>query len=67
MKLEATGSRHTKRIVDDDGKLLAMAEQYTNDLWAVVSVTDYSRLCNPVHKTAGAALRWFKSERKNGG
>ena len=60
MKLEAIGVRHCRRIVSDDGELLAMAEQYANDLWAVHSLSG-GKLCEPEHKTPTRALRWFKA------
>ena len=65
MKLEAIGVKHCRRIVADDGELLAMAEQYTNGNWAVHSLSG-GKLCEAEHKTPTRALRWFEAYTRHG-
>jgi len=60
MKIEPTGSADSKRIVSDNGEVVALCERYTGGLWAVHDVDSNKKLCAAVHKTPRAALIWFQ-------
>ena len=68
MPIESTGFADSKRIVEDAGRLLAMAERYTSGFWAVHDLEKNQKLCEARHKTANSAAEWFveSKEQSNG-
>lgn len=59
MRLESTGVGSSKRLVNGEGTLLAMAEQYSCGNWAVHNYLGHE-ICLPRHTTATKALRWYE-------
>ena len=61
LKLEATGRSDMKRIMRGD-QFVAMAVQYTSDLWGVHDADD-RKVIAPVYKTPTKAMRAWEALR----
>lgn len=61
MKLESTGYSDAKRIVSDDGHVMAMVVRYTGGMWAVHDRNTDKKLTPPIFKTATKAMRHWEA------
>jgi hypothetical protein len=61
MKLEATGNKDCRRIVDDLGRVVALVERYCNGLWGVHAIHGDERMGGRFN-TPAKALAWFREQ-----
>lgn len=61
MKVEATGYKDTKRIVDDAGNVVAMVERYNSGRWAIHDKDTDKRITAANFTTPNAALKFWNT------
>ena len=59
LKLESTGIRYLKRIVDEQGVVVALASQLTNGNWIAVDLND-KPISDCQFKTASKVKSWVR-------
>jgi hypothetical protein len=60
MKIEATGVKHSKRVLCD-GHLCALAEEFSNGKWGAFSVDGGQQLTSETFDSARDVAQWVKA------